>query len=104
MLDRRSFMKACSGVGLGATLFPGVLWAQAQADGATKITKEMIENAAAIADVTIADDYKQALLDNLNDQAKGYGEIFALHIPNSVEPAVLFDPRSEEHTSELQSH
>jgi Asp-tRNA(Asn)/Glu-tRNA(Gln) amidotransferase A subunit family amidase len=85
-------MKVCSGVGLGATLFPGVLWAQAQASGANKITKEMIENAAAIADVTIADDYKQALLDNLNEQAKGYGEIFALHIPNSVAPALLFDP------------
>src|SRR5713101_5601551 len=48
MLDRRNFMKTCSGLGLAGTLFPGVLWAQAQAQGAKKITKEMIENAAAI--------------------------------------------------------
>ena len=49
MLDRRNFMKTCSGMGLAGTLFPGVLWAQAQAQGAKKITRETIENAAAIA-------------------------------------------------------
>ncbi|MGH9676108.1 MAG: amidase, partial [Candidatus Acidiferrum sp.] len=92
MLDRRNFMKACSGMGLAGTLFPGVLWAQAQAQGAKQITKELIENAAAIADVAIADEYKQALLENLNDQAKGYEEVFALHMPNSVDPALIFDP------------
>jgi len=92
MLDRRRFLSACSGMGLGTTLFPGVLWAQAQAQGTRKITKEMIDEAAAIAGVTIADGYKQMMLDNLNEQAKGYAEIYALHIPNSVEPALLFDP------------
>src|SRR6267143_3285869 len=92
MLDRRDFMKTCSGMGLAGTLFPGVLWAQAQAQGAKKITKEMIDNAAAIADVPIADDYKEMMLENLNEQAKGYEEIYKLHIPNSVEPALLFDP------------
>ncbi len=90
MLDRRNFMKACSGLGFSATLFPGVLWAQAQ--GKTKITKEMIDNAAAIADVNIADDYKQMMLDTLNDQAKGYDQIYALHMPNSVQPSIVFDP------------
>src|ERR1700716_2940675 len=90
MMDRRRFMEACTGLGLGSTLFPGVLWAQAQ--GAVKITKEMIEAAAAVADVPISDEYKQMMLDNLNEQAKGYEAIYALHIPNSVEPALLFDP------------
>ena len=92
MLDRRDFMKTCSGMGLAGTLFPGVLWAQAQAQGAKKITKELIDNAAAIADVPIPDEYKEMMLENLNDQAKGYEEIYKLHIPNSVEPALLFDP------------
>src|SRR6476660_832480 len=90
MLDRRNFMKTCSGLGLAGTLFPGVLWAQAQ--GAKKITREMIENAAAIADVPIGDEFKEMMLENLNDHAKGYEEIQKLHIPNSVEPALLFDP------------
>jgi Asp-tRNA(Asn)/Glu-tRNA(Gln) amidotransferase A subunit family amidase len=92
MLDRRNFMKTCSGMGLAGTLLPGVLWAQAQAEGAKKITKEMIESAAAIADVPISEDYKEMMLENLNDQAKGYEEIYKLHIPNSVEPALIFDP------------
>ena len=92
MFDRRRFMQTCTGLGLGSTLFPGVLWAQTQAKGATTITKEMIEAAAAVADVAISDDYKQMMLDNLNEQAKGYAAIYALHMPNSVEPALLFDP------------
>jgi Asp-tRNA(Asn)/Glu-tRNA(Gln) amidotransferase A subunit family amidase len=92
MLDRRNFMKTCSGMGLAGTLLPGVLWAQTQAEGAKKITKEMIENAAAIADVPISDEYKEMMFENLNDQAKGYEEIYKLHIPNSVEPALIFDP------------
>jgi Asp-tRNA(Asn)/Glu-tRNA(Gln) amidotransferase A subunit family amidase len=92
MLDRRNFMKTCSGMGLAGTLFPGVLWAQAQAQGAAKITKEMIDSAASIADVAIADEYKQIMLDNLNEHSKGYEEIYKLHMPNSVEPALIFDP------------
>ena len=92
MLQRRTFMKTCSAMGLAGTLFPGVLWAQAQAQGAKKITKEMIDNAAAIADVSIPDEFKEIMLSDLNDQAKGYDEIYKLHIPNSVAPAMLFDP------------
>jgi Asp-tRNA(Asn)/Glu-tRNA(Gln) amidotransferase A subunit family amidase len=92
MLNRRNFMKTCSGMGLAGTLFPGVLWAQAKEQGAKKITKEMIENAAAIADVPISDEYKEMMLENLNDHAKGYEEIYKLHIPNSVDPALIFDP------------
>jgi hypothetical protein len=92
MLDRRSFMKTCSGMGLAGTLFPGVLWAQAAAQGSTKITKEMIANAAVIAGVNIPGEYREMMLDNLNDQAKGYQDIYDLHIPNSVDPALIFDP------------
>ena len=90
MVERREFMKVCAGMGLGATLFPGVLWAQAQ--GKPKITKEMIDSAASMADVSIADEYKEMMLDNLNQQAKGYEDIYALHIPNSVDPCLIFDP------------
>jgi hypothetical protein len=92
MLQRRDFMKTCSAMGLAGTLFPGVLWAQAEGQGAQIITKEMIENAVAIADVPIADENKQMMLDDLNEQTKGYEQIYQLHIPNSVAPALLFDP------------
>jgi Asp-tRNA(Asn)/Glu-tRNA(Gln) amidotransferase A subunit family amidase len=90
MLDRRRFLSVCSGVGLTGTLFPGVLWAEAK--DKAKITKEMIDNAAAIADVPIPDEDKEMMLDNLNQQVKSYEEIYALHIPNSVEPCLIFDP------------
>jgi Asp-tRNA(Asn)/Glu-tRNA(Gln) amidotransferase A subunit family amidase len=79
-------------MGLAGTLFPGVLWAQVQAQAPKKITKEMIENAAAIADVPISEEYKEMMLESLNDRAKGYEEIYKLHIPNSVDPALIFDP------------
>src|SRR3981189_2960255 len=92
MLDRRNFMKTCSGMGLAGTLFPGALWAQAQAQAAKQITKEKIENAAAIADVPISEGYKEMMLENLNDHANGYEEIYKLHIPYSVDPALIFDP------------
>lgn len=92
MLDRRRFLSVCSGLGFSGTLLPGVLWAQAQSQSAAKITKEMIENAAAIADVPIPDETKEMMLDNLNQQTKSYEEIYALHIPNSVEPCLIFDP------------
>lgn len=92
MLDRRDFVRKCAGMGFAGTLLPGVLWAQAQAEGAKKITKEMIENAALIADVPISDEYKEMMLENLNDQAKGYEEIYKLQMPNSVQPALIFDP------------
>jgi len=39
MLDRRDFVRKCAGMGFAGTLLPGVLWAQAQAAGAKKITK-----------------------------------------------------------------
>ena len=90
MMDRRRFVETCTGMGLASTLLPGVLWAQVK--GATKITKEMIDAAATVADVAISDEYKQMMLDNLNEQAKGYDAIYQLRIPNSVEPALLFDP------------
>ena len=92
MLDRRNFLSVCSSLGLGGTLFPGVLWAQAEAQGKTKITKEMIESASVIADVPIADEYKEMMLDELNQRLKSYDDIYALHLPNPVPPCLVFDP------------
>jgi len=90
MIDRRRFLAAFSGIGLGSTLLPGTLWALAQ--GKPSITKEMIEQAESIAGVELSDDARAMMLENLNDHAKGYEAIHALHLPNSVEPCLLFDP------------
>src|SRR5258708_39973809 len=90
MLDRRKFIAACSTLGLTSTLLPGVLWPRAEEKG--KIPRAMIDHAAAIADVPIADSYKEAMLETLNGYTQSYDAIYALKIPNSVAPAVIFDP------------
>src|SRR6266849_3337869 len=90
MLDRRTFLTVCSGFGLTTTLLPGVLWAMADDKG--KVTRDMIDHAAAIADVPIADEYKEMMLDSLNNLPKDFEAIYALHIPNQVAPALIFDP------------
>lgn len=90
MVDRRRFLATFSGMGFGTTLLPGVLWALA--DGKTEITEAMIEQAAAIADVPVPTEQRKALLDTLNERVKGFEEIYKLHIPNSVPPALVFSP------------
>ncbi len=90
MLDRRAFLAVCSSFGLTTTLLPGVLWAMA--DEKSKITRDMIDHAAAIADVPIADEYKEMMLDSLNNLPKDFDAVYALGIPNQVAPAVVFDP------------
>src|ERR1043166_3390064 len=62
------------------------------ADQKSKVTREMIDNAAAIADVHIADEYKDMMLEDLNGYNEGYEAIYGLHIKNEVAPAVIFDP------------
>src|SRR6185312_3330435 len=90
MLDRRAFLAVCSRFGISATLLPGVLWAMADDGG--KITGEMIDKAAALADVKIPDEDKDMMLESLNNMTKGYDAIHALHMKNDVAPAIIFDP------------
>jgi Asp-tRNA(Asn)/Glu-tRNA(Gln) amidotransferase A subunit family amidase len=88
--NRRHFVAVCAGVGLSGTLLPGVLYTLAQ--GKPVVTKDMIDTAAKIADVTILDEYKEAMLNGLNNAAQGYEAIYKLHMDNSVQPALVFDP------------
>src|SRR5579871_2391830 len=90
MLDRRRFLAVCSQFGLTTTLLPGVLWGMAAEKG--KITRDMIDNAASIAAVPIADEYKEMMLDSLMEYGRGYDAIYSLHIPNEVAPVVIFEP------------
>src|SRR5579862_5331121 len=90
MLNRRAFLAVCSQFGLTSTLMPGVLWAMAEPKD--KITRDMIDNAALIADVRIPDEDKEMMLESLNDFAKDYDMIYELNIGNQVAPAIVFDP------------
>jgi len=90
-IDRRGFLAACSKFGVAGTLFPGVLWAMAEGEP-KKITVEMISDAAAIAGVPIPAEDREMMLRNLQNATKGYDQIYALHMSNSVQPAMIFDP------------
>ncbi|HZD47901.1 MAG TPA: amidase, partial [Silvibacterium sp.] len=96
LLDRRAFLAISGRFGLASTLFPGALYTLAsQAQSASpasdknlpKITPEMIDQAAALAGITIAPDQRAMMLDGLSEQRSGYAAIRKLHLPNSVPPA-----------------
>jgi Asp-tRNA(Asn)/Glu-tRNA(Gln) amidotransferase A subunit family amidase len=99
-LDRREFLTVTGRFGLASTLFPGALYAlatqaqspEASAPALPKITPEMIDQAAALAGITISADDKQAMLGGLNQERDAYAEIRKLHLPNGVAPAFVFDP------------
>src|SRR5579871_3955849 len=102
--SRRRFLGVCWAVGLGQTLLPGVLFgmaAQAQSAGTpagadahemAKITPEMIDAAAAIAGVSLTAEQKAMMLEGLTRQRDSVAVIRTMKIPNSVAPAVVFDP------------
>ncbi|HSE48425.1 MAG TPA: amidase [Terriglobales bacterium] len=108
-LDRRAFFAVCSAAGLGSTLFPGVLWAAVHSPQSTvhsgpepqkkeepakpkAITREMIDSAAAVAGISIADEYKDMMLRDLNDQVASYEALRKLELKNSEQLALTFDP------------
>src|SRR6185312_5181184 len=108
--DRRHFLSVCSAFGLSSTLFPGVLYGMTQAAAAPatptsnaqqpnaqkpeppKITKDMINAAATIAGVEIKDEYKDMMVSDLNDRLASYKTIHEMKLPNSVAPAIMFNP------------
>lgn len=90
-LDRRAFLAYFSSVGLGGTLLPGVLWAQAQQE--QRVTKEMIAQAEQIAGLTFTDEQREEMVRGLNRTAAGYEQLREYPLPNSVAPALHFDPQ-----------
>ncbi len=111
MFDRRAFLALSGRFGLASTLFPGALYtlaAQAQSQSANpampKITPEMIDQAAALAGITIAAGQKQMMLDGLNQQRAANDAIRKLHLPNSIPPAYIFDPLPPGATVNTEKH
>ncbi len=91
-LDRRSFLNSCGRLGFASTLLPGVLFTMASKAEDQRITASMIDEAAVIAGIPIADGQKAAMLSILNTNRKSFDELRALEMPNSIPPAFIFDP------------
>jgi len=115
--DRRAFMAACSSLGLGSTLFPGVLWgmmnpqaptpaqrpAPAAPAAATEaqpprpstplgVTRQMVEEAMQVAGVKFDDTQIDQMLRTLSDRLRSFEQVWSLRLPNDVPPALMFDP------------
>lgn len=88
--NRRAFLSVTGRMGLASTLFPGVLYAMAEEK--KKVNAAMINEAATIAGVSVSDEYKDMMLDDLNGALEDYEAIRALKLPNTVSPALVFDP------------
>jgi Asp-tRNA(Asn)/Glu-tRNA(Gln) amidotransferase A subunit family amidase len=89
-LNRRDFLSFFSGLGLGGTLFPGVLWARMQEDRV--ITAEVLADAEKIAGLEFTDEEREDMLQGLNRNLEAYKALREHPIPNEVPPALLFDP------------
>src|SRR4051812_17156883 len=77
--DRRAFMAYFGALGLSSTLLPGVLWAQANQQQGTPITKEMIAAAEQIAGLEFTDDERTAIANGLAGPGGARATIQRLH-------------------------
>src|SRR5580700_1947978 len=90
---RRRFIGFFSGVGLGGTLLPGVLWAQLQQqDGAQTITQPMLRDALALSGLSFGDEDQKLMVQAANQNLARYEEVRKIDIPNDVSPPFYFSP------------
>jgi Asp-tRNA(Asn)/Glu-tRNA(Gln) amidotransferase A subunit family amidase len=88
--DRRAFMAYCGSLGLGSTLFPGVLWARLAAGA--EITTETIAAAAELAGLTFEPAEREMMVNGLKSQLRQIEALHAVPLPNAVAPAIVFNP------------
>jgi len=90
IVDRRHFMGYFAGIGLSSTLFPGVLWAKLAAGA--DITVDTIASAEEVAGMHFDPTERELMLDGLKQQEQRIEALHKVVIPNSVGPAIVFDP------------
>src|SRR4051794_1307557 len=88
--SRRRFLAFFSGSTAGASLLPGVLWAQLQQSGGSRVTIDMLKGALALSGLTFSEDEQKAMLGALNRSLTNYEELRALKIPNDIQPPMYF--------------
>jgi Asp-tRNA(Asn)/Glu-tRNA(Gln) amidotransferase A subunit family amidase len=87
---RRRFMTHFAGIGLGATLAPGILWARIQDQGASRVTIEMVTAALKLAGIEATEAERQAMVNGANQSLARYEAVRELDIPNDVSPPFHF--------------
>ena len=89
-LDRRAFVTHLSVLGFGG-VFAERLWLRSQEQ--ERITVEMIRDAEAVAGLEFTDEERELMARGLESNLRSYEALREITIPNSVPPAVHFDPR-----------
>jgi Asp-tRNA(Asn)/Glu-tRNA(Gln) amidotransferase A subunit family amidase len=87
---RRRFMTHFAGIGLGATLAPGVLWARMQDAGTDRITLAMVTDALKLAGIDLPESERENIVQTANQNLQRYEEVRKLDIPNDVSPPFHF--------------
>ncbi len=90
MLDRRTFMAQLSALGMGG-LFADSLWSGVQQQG--EVTPAIVQDAEVVAGLDFTEEERAMMVRGLNQQLQAYRAIREVPLPNSVPPAVRFDPR-----------
>jgi Asp-tRNA(Asn)/Glu-tRNA(Gln) amidotransferase A subunit family amidase len=90
--NRRHFLGVFSGLGLGGTLLPGVLWSQVQQTDAQSLTPAMLDAALALSGLSFPEEDRKSLLQAANQNLARYAELRAIHIPNDISPPFYFSP------------
>jgi len=88
--QRRRFLASFSAMGLGSTLLPGVLWAQAQQAPADRITMEMLKGALALSGLAFSEEDQKSMLQAANQNLGRFETVRTLKIPNNVSPPFHF--------------
>lgn len=91
-LDRRHFLAYFSAMGLSTTLLPGVLWTQLASAADGNVTSEMVAGAARIAGLDFDEEELESIAEEVNRLSETFEELRALDIPNSLAPALQFNP------------
>jgi len=90
--DRRSFLAACSTLGLTTTLLPGLLWGKMIEMKAVEVTPELVDQMAAVAGLTITPDERDGMVRTFNGQMRSLDELRKFPLVNSDTPALQFNP------------
>lgn len=91
-LSRRRFFNYFSGFGLSITAFPGILWAKWQEQPTAKISSSMIQEAEKISGLEFTPEERELMLDGVNENLDSFRQFRNITIPNSIAPALQFNP------------
>jgi Asp-tRNA(Asn)/Glu-tRNA(Gln) amidotransferase A subunit family amidase len=110
ILDRRTFLAACSMAGISHPAFLEALWRRRGGTGGDgeglggpggdgvgqeaqgKVTREMVMAAEQIIGLEFTDAERDMMLTDLNNALRSYDAIHGVSLPNGVFPAIRFDP------------